>query len=369
MNIIDSKAINALRLPLAIMVVAIHSYIAIEGWQYDSVASQGMGSNMAQFFMISIGHVLTHVAVPSFFLISGYLFFNNFGEGNKIVWRGKFTTRINTLIIPFILWILLYIVFSLILGYKTILSGGLIEWWESHGGLRMFWCSETWNLERVDVWGHPYIASSPILVPFWYMRDLIVCIAATPILDLLFNKKGVKVVKVVGVGVISFLYFTQTSLYMGSILSLWNKSLTAVFSHGKYLRWTCWVLLFVLQVFFNGHNTIIGNVTYPLYVFVGVWSLFAIAPRIAGWGGQNFSFFIFAFHIFVLPFVRSGVSMVITLITGETITNTIVFADKYPFLVMLEYCLIIAITVTICMGVYLIVRRFFPRFCKLLCGR
>ena len=70
----ESRVISSLRLPLAIMVVAIHSFISIEGWRYGDVAMQGAGSNTAEYFMIAFSHVLCHVAVPIFFLISGFLF-------------------------------------------------------------------------------------------------------------------------------------------------------------------------------------------------------------------------------------------------------------------------------------------------------
>ena len=99
----DSTVISSLRFPLAVMVVAIHSYISIEGWEYADIFSQGLGSNVAAFVMITISHVLCHIAVPTFFLISGFLFFSSFGIGSKDIWKKKYIIQMIVLIMR--LWI------------------------------------------------------------------------------------------------------------------------------------------------------------------------------------------------------------------------------------------------------------------------
>lgn len=376
----DSKAISAIRFPLAVMVVAIHSYIAIDGWSYNAVANQGIGSNVAQFFMIAIAHVLTHVAVPTFFVISGYLFFNNFGEGIDI-WKQKYKSRIKTVIVPYLLWIILYIIYFMIRGYKGIITSGIGEWLQSHGGFRMFWCSETWNLDRVDLWGNPAIAYAPFLVPFWFLRDLIVCIAISPIFFYLFNKNSLQGIRLLGLIIISFLYFTQTSLRIpglssssifffgiGSALSLNNKSLVETFARHKRKVWALFMILLIIEVALDGHNTFLGNNIYPFYVAVGVYSMFPIKPRIES-KYQHFTFFIFAFHIFILPFVGAALLKLLCVITKETCVNNVHFADNYPILIILEYLFRIGLTIVICMGTYTVFNKLCPKFCKLLCGR
>lgn len=293
----DSKTIEAVRFPLAVMVVAIHSYFAIEGWSYYEVANQGLGSNVAQFFMIAIGHVLTHIAVPTFFLISGYLFFQNFGDGKIDIWIRKLKSRVSTLMIPYIVWIILYILWKIGLSYQTVLQEGLILL-QSLGGVKMFWCSSTWNLDRVDVWGNPAVASSPVLVPFWFMRDLIVCaFLASPVFYFVFRRETRKWVRIVSLVILAFLYFTQTSLYLpglsstslfyfglGAYLSLQDKSIIETFSRHKQLLWIFFCMLFITEVALDGHNTTIGNIIYPFFVFTGVMSLFNITPS-KSWGG------------------------------------------------------------------------------------
>lgn len=319
MNETDSKTIDAIRFPLAIMVVAIHSYITIDGWSYMNVAGQGLGSNMAQFFMIAIGHVLTHIAVPSFFLISGYLFFHNFGDGGIDVWKRKLMSRINTLVIPYVLWILLFILWNCVLGLKTVQQMGLWNWFQSIGGFKSFWCSSTWNIDRVDLWGNPSISSAPVLVPFWFMRNLIVCIAVfSPCYYMLFKRSTHKIIRYLGIVLLSFLYSTQTSLLLpgfsvhtlfffgfGALLSLQNRSLTDCFLQYRKTFWVLFVALFVVEVILNGHNTIIGNYIYPFYVFTGVvYIVNIVSISSAKWGGAEIYVLYLCFSHFCIAFCK-----------------------------------------------------------------
>ncbi|MEY8339098.1 acyltransferase family protein [Lachnospiraceae bacterium 62-35] len=52
-----------------------------------------------------VGNVAAQVSVPGFFMISSYLFYRNFSMDRLIQ---KWTTRISTILVPFILWNFLY---------------------------------------------------------------------------------------------------------------------------------------------------------------------------------------------------------------------------------------------------------------------
>ena len=124
------------------------------------------------------------------------------------------------------------------LDFHSAISEGLLSWIRNNGGWSVLWRSNSWNLDRVDFWGKPAIATSPILVPFWFMRDLIVCISISPLLFVLFKDNRHKYIKILAVAILSLLYFTQTSLVIpgfsslaffyfgiGAFLSLSNRSL------------------------------------------------------------------------------------------------------------------------------------------------
>ena len=97
------KVFDWLRFPLIVFVVYIHSF----GKPIDFYAidfSNLTSIDCYNLFRISISHVLTHIAVPMFFFISGFLFFNKLQEWNRTVYFGKLRKRIKTLLVPFIIW-------------------------------------------------------------------------------------------------------------------------------------------------------------------------------------------------------------------------------------------------------------------------
>ncbi|MCD8083598.1 MAG: acyltransferase, partial [Clostridiales bacterium] len=59
-----------------------------------------------------LGDLLGQIAVPGFFMISGYLFYRNFGaeEAWRVTLAGKWRRRIRSLLVPYILWNFIYYV-------------------------------------------------------------------------------------------------------------------------------------------------------------------------------------------------------------------------------------------------------------------
>lgn len=89
----DSEIIRLLRFPLALLVVLLHAEPAIDGWSPQSMSSEYMGANIAGVVMYSLSHILAQVAVPAFFLISGYLFFLKLESWDMAVWKRKLVSR------------------------------------------------------------------------------------------------------------------------------------------------------------------------------------------------------------------------------------------------------------------------------------
>lgn len=128
-------------------------------------------SDLYNIIRVTISRIISHCAVPIFFLISGYLFFQGLHEWDTKTWKRKIRSRVKTLLIPYILWILFFILF--ILAQKVggiVLHGkpisGIAEWWSMNHGLRMFWDSSVWCIGRKSLLGIPAENTGPILVPF-----------------------------------------------------------------------------------------------------------------------------------------------------------------------------------------------------------
>ena len=99
----QSTAIDVLRLPLAIMVVFIHispKVFCISDCQYPIFTGRGL----LNFVEILCSNVISHIAVPTFFFISGLLFFLNIQTWSWSKYLTKIKSRFNTIVIPYMLW-------------------------------------------------------------------------------------------------------------------------------------------------------------------------------------------------------------------------------------------------------------------------
>ena len=70
---LESRILDALRFPLAVMVVVIHSSISKDYHLPDYTALSG--TDICVALQILFSHVISAVAVPAFFMMSGYFFF------------------------------------------------------------------------------------------------------------------------------------------------------------------------------------------------------------------------------------------------------------------------------------------------------
>jgi len=162
-----SKTISFLRFPLICIVVFIHtdlSDIFMAGKQIVA-AGEYTGYETFRYFL----QQLFLLAVPMFFAISGFLFFDWSGKFSKEIYFDKIKKRAATLLIPYLLWNLIVwavntlvplVVPSLAAGRGATLadydiSRFLMAFWDTGGG-------------------------KPICIQFWFLRDLIVTCLLSP---------------------------------------------------------------------------------------------------------------------------------------------------------------------------------------------
>ena len=203
----QSRVINLLRYPLAVLVVMCHSCFL-----------DGGGTAVQIFF----SEVLPHVAVPLFLLFSGYLFFKE-GKFDSSLYRHKLKSRFHTLFIPYIIWSTLCFIIAAMRGQVTPTFAHYIQ------GL---WDTELW---KDGVTFSRTLPGYPMNMPLWFVRDLMILVVISPIIWFLLRKTngwGILLLgawwfpshdKFFGFGADSLFFFS-----LGALLSLKNVNFVQI---------------------------------------------------------------------------------------------------------------------------------------------
>lgn len=191
----DSEVIKIVRFPLAVLVVLIHSFATVEGYDITSVDYSNLtGADCYSLLGFSISRVLAQVAVPFFFFISGYLFYLNYNQWNWIKWVEKLKRRTHRLLIPYLAWISIA-VFEIVAAYLLLfyLKGkpldSLVEWYNNIGGLSGIYWNDVSHVETItNIIGWESYMTYPLLMPMWFKRDLMVAVLFSPIVWLALKR-------------------------------------------------------------------------------------------------------------------------------------------------------------------------------------
>ncbi len=142
--------------------------------------------------------VITGVAVPLFFFISGYLYFikTNIADGLAgIHYLDKTKRRVKSLLIPYLSWNLLVL---LLFGVMQMLTSG--DDVMSKDGYKALS-----DYTAIDVWKAFYALDStgmPVDGPLWFIRDLFVISLCSPVVFMI-----VRYLKWIGVGALALCLF------------------------------------------------------------------------------------------------------------------------------------------------------------------
>lgn len=110
---------------------------------------------------------ICRVANPLFFLISGFLFYNGVNTVKDCV--PKILKRIKTLLIPYVIWnivfVLWYVLLSILPGISGFVNSNILEHFD--GSL--------WD-------GFSFLFIEPASFPLWFLRDLICLVLFSPVI-------------------------------------------------------------------------------------------------------------------------------------------------------------------------------------------
>lgn len=161
-----SDKIKVLSFICILMVIYVHTYY-----------TEGEGMACFSFFSSLIGGGLCRVAVPMFYVISGYLFFLKANSMTDILI--KMRKRIRTLLLPYCIANVFTFIFYVLLGLMTQYSSTL------KGVVNIdILCSLKQGLWPVL----ELVFVNPIAFQLWFVRDLILILVFAPILYYVFHK-------------------------------------------------------------------------------------------------------------------------------------------------------------------------------------
>ncbi|MGM9695095.1 MAG: acyltransferase family protein [Alloprevotella sp.] len=356
-SMVPTSYITALRFPLALLVVLIHTQNKV--WQAAEAQDSLWFSVPVQFLSRS----LPAVAVPLFFAISGFLFFYQKQTFTLADQREKLRKRSMTLLLPYVVWNLLAFLMTPL---KTLFQGG--DWKAlllNFSPLDVF-CGSLSTETSVNLWGMTVWASShPQLEPLWFVRDLMVIVLFAPLLHFLLRR--VPVLFLIGLSAVGL--FQLWVKPFGMTMAGWFYfSLGAVFSiHGlcpiettrRLLRPA--LLVAALTLIWNTlpQNTVWKlpdllpeGLSYHLYKLSAMVVLLHAARAYTRrraphpWLSKS-SFFIYASHSIVLFPVTT---LLWQLTLGEP-----------PLVALAAYVVSTVIAVSICLVGYRVLQRWLPR--------
>ena len=158
----NSSKITILNLVLIIMMIYRHAYYL------EAEDGNGLALGVQRF--IDFG--LCHLTNSMFFALSGFLFFKNTCSATQCL--PKIKKRVRSLLLPYIIWNCYFVFFNLILstipGVSAFINNDILA-----------------NFTSLKDGLH-YLFITPASYPLWFLRDLMVCVAFSPLIFVCIHK-------------------------------------------------------------------------------------------------------------------------------------------------------------------------------------
>lgn len=348
MNNREPEILDITRFIMSVAIVFLHGYTTVQMYDYLSVLP--VYQSVTRIFALQIGEI----GVPTFFIISGYLFF----RGYKQTWecyKYKMQKRFYSLIIPYLIWnclmILGFYVAECIPAIRELFNDGkkLVHDFGFIDFLGAFWA-------RKD--------GGPILDQLWFVRNLIVLVICSPIIYYI-----VRYTKIIGIAVLGMFWFfsngmayPQSSIFyfsLGAWFSINAKSMTSEIRKIGIFLFLFFPLLTLADNLFNG--TPIGYYLHRLQTFTGVFFVLALVTVLLEKNKIraitffcSSSFFLYLAHDPLLRFMRKFF---------------LKFVDQSSeWQAILCYFGTIVVNIAIVYAIYWLLRKYTPGFLKYATG-
>lgn len=272
---------------LCMLVVLIHDHIP---HYYDY--GENSINNILHYVMIEIIPKITCIAVPSFFILSGFLFYRNYRLELTLQ---KYKSRYNSLVIPYIIWNAIGLVFEMITRIPIFASLGQVD-------------SNPFLVKSIfyGIFLHQYTI-------LWFVFALIIYVAIAPLLYLCVKKRFIGIVIIVTViyliqrNILTITlpngcYFESSSIayyLVGAFIGLHINDFYSkkVYFKKAILSAICLTSIIIIESYISflmqEFNIIVLLV--KSYLFWNICSYFSFYIKNKKWFG--FAFFIYAIHL------------------------------------------------------------------------
>lgn len=263
-NISQYEVILQLRFPMIVLVTFAHSYGEVtEG--FSLLTSEW---NTYEFLKLLVSQTLVKVAVPVFFIMSGYLFFANVEKWSLNVYKSKIIRRIKTLLIPYLIW-------NLLMAVKLKTFSWSIIW--------VFWYPAG---IQTDWLGQEQWMTAPANMPLWFLRDLIVVSLLTPIIYILVRKFGSWLMALLTIlylsGICAFIPgISAYAVYFFTFGAFFSIRKMNLIESARRLEWPAYTLSVILAVaMMLAYSTQVFSSLMLCFRLVGAVAVFCLASRI-----------------------------------------------------------------------------------------
>lgn len=362
-----SDTISIIRFPMMMLVVLIHCNFSAEN-------TGAPLPPVADGFLFLFAQTISRVAVPTFFFISGFLFFYNKDISRKF-YIGALRKRVTTLLVPYILWNGFALLFK---WFKTLpIISGFFPRMEPvdltlSGILNAFGpfglSSDVRPLGVYDPVG------APADMPLWFIRDLIAIVIFAPLVYRLMRGNCGKIVAsllivlfLCGIWPERCFWFSLTGVTffcLGSYFSINRKDLLNAVSFGGRSSMAFYSLSLLVVAAVSARlilrDSFWGYRALALYILCALPLFLLICQRLAQRGFRvmpllsSGTFFMFALHGIVNSiFIKA----VLQLLRPATSAGFIA-----------AYILIATFLIAFCYLTYWSLRKISPRFVSILSG-
>lgn len=276
----EIELLSRLRVPLLFGVVFIHSNCV-------AFLPEGRGLLTAFNAFMKVWNPILELMVPTFFFISGYLFFRS-GLLTVTSFRNKLKARARSLLIPYLIWNIIGFLLAWIKSGMSVADPAYQQAFTS-----------VWNV-LMGFFAMPH-TGAPYDMPLWFIRNLMVIVLLTPVINLLFRylKFGaICVILAIVVMTASIIPFEITSSFwyfsLGASIPLLKLSLNA---DPKKFPVVALMFVALLMVYISGHiisALVFNSLGIFFLIFAAAW--ISDRSKVSENVDRSVSFFVYAFH-------------------------------------------------------------------------